>query len=138
MSFTLTQSQLEATETAILCEFISSDGAFGARAEDAARAEFNQLNEYDSLTPRSDLTPRERKMALEYLLQIQQKRDERIKARGCSDGRKQRAYLEKEDVSSPTLSFDSPIMSTAIDSHELRKVITGDIPGAYLQSKLSC
>ena len=63
------------------------------------------------------------------------KRDERIKARGCAFGRKQRGYLLKEDVSSPTVSFDSLIMSAAIDSHEMRKVITVDIPGAYLQSK---
>ena len=27
-------------------------------------------------------------------------------------------------------------MSAAIDSHEMRKVVTVDIPGAYLQSKL--
>ncbi len=57
---------------------------FGARAEDAIRAEFIQLNEYDCRTPKSDLIPRERKMALEYLLLIQQKRDGRIKARGIT------------------------------------------------------
>jgi len=66
---------------------------------------------------------------------IQEKRDGRIKARGCTDGRKQRGYLLKEDVSSPTVSFDSLIMSAAINSHEMRKVITVDIPGAHLQSK---
>ena len=61
---------------------------FGARAEDAVRAEFNQLNDYDCLTPRSDLNPTEKRSALEYLLMIQEKRDGRIKARGCADGRK--------------------------------------------------
>jgi len=39
---------------------------FGARAEDAIRAEFIHLNEYDCLTPKSDLTPRERIITLEY------------------------------------------------------------------------
>jgi len=67
---------------------------------------------------------------------IQQKRDGRIKARGCADGQKQRGYLEREDVISPTVSFDALIMSAAIDSHEMRKVVTVDIPGVYLQSKL--
>ena len=43
---------------------------FGARAEDAVRAEFNQLNDYDCLTPRSDLNPTEKRRALEYLLMI--------------------------------------------------------------------
>jgi len=40
------------------------------------------------LTTRSDLTKEEKKMALEYLMIIQQKRDGRIKARGCADGKK--------------------------------------------------
>ena len=82
---------------------------FGSRAEDAERAEFNQLNEYDCLTPWNDLTPRKRKTALEYLLLIQQKRNERMKARGCADGQKQRAYLEKADV---TLMHTSPVHGT--------------------------
>jgi len=75
-------------------------------------------------------------MALEYLMIIQEKRDGRIKARGCADGRKQRGYLLKEEVSSPTVSFDSLMMSSTIDSYEKRKIITVDISGAYLQSKL--
>jgi len=109
---------------------------FGARAEDAVRTEFRQLNDYDCLTPRSDLNSTEKRRALEYLMMIQEKRDGRVKTRSCADGRKQRGYLLKEDVSSPTVSFDSLIMSAAIDSHEMRKVVTVDIPGAYLQSKL--
>jgi len=59
---------------------------FGARAEDAVLTEFSQLNDYKCLTPRSDLTKKEKKMALEYLMIIQEKRDGRIKARGCADG----------------------------------------------------
>ena len=42
----------------------------------------------------------------------------------------------KEDVSSSTVSFDSLIMSVATDCNEMRKVVTVDIPGLYLQSKL--
>ena len=43
----------------------------------------------------------------------------------------------KEDASSPTVSYDSLILSCAIDAHEGRNVITADIPGAFLQSKLA-
>jgi len=116
--------------------FKASVKNFGARAEDAVLKEFSQLNDYNCLTPRRDLTKEEKKMALEYLMIIQEKRDGRIKATGCADGRKQRGYLLKEEVSSPTVSFDSLMMSSLIDSYEKRKVITVDIPGAYLQSKL--
>jgi len=75
---------------------------FGARAEDAVLKEFSQLNDCNCLTPRSDLTKEEKKMALEYLMIIQEKRERRIKARGRADGRKQRGYLLKEEVSSST------------------------------------
>jgi len=36
---------------------------------------------------------------------IKEKRDGKIKARGCVDGRPQRLYTNKEDMSSPTISI---------------------------------
>ena len=44
-----------------------------------------------------------RKEALNLITMIKEKRDGRVKARACADGRKQRKYISKEEVSSPTM-----------------------------------
>ena len=72
----------------------------------AAEEEFFQLDNYDCLETRSDLTLEQKRIALEYLMNVKKKRDGRIKAKGCADGRKQRGYILKEEVSSPTVSYD--------------------------------
>ena len=91
---------------------------FGSAGEEAVLNEFFQLNDYDCLEPRSDPMPDQKRIALEYLMTIKKKRDGKIKAIGCADGRKQRRYILKEEVSSPTVSYDSLILSCAIDAHE--------------------
>ena len=55
-----------------------------------------------------------------------------IKGRRCADGRKQQAWLSKEDTSSPTMSTEGLILSCMIDSMEGQEVATADIPGAFL------
>ena len=109
---------------------------FGAKAEHAVNKEFFQLDAYDCVQPRSDLSAEQRRKALEYIMTIKQKRNGVIKGRGCADGRKQRAYLIKDEVSSPTVSLDTLFLSVAIDSFEGRDVATVDVPGAFLQTKL--
>ena len=51
---------------------------YGSAAEEAVLKEFFQLDKYDCLEPRSDLTPDQKRMALEYLMNIKKKRDGRI------------------------------------------------------------
>ena len=109
---------------------------FGKKAENAVNKEFFQLNAYDCVEPRSDLTAEQRRKALEYIMTIKKKRNGTIKGRGCADGRKQRAYLIKDEVSSPTVSLDTLFLSIAIDSFEGRDVATVDVPGAFLQTEL--
>jgi hypothetical protein len=72
--------------------------------------------------------------ALAYLMFLKRKRTGKIKARGCADGRPQREYIGKEESSSPTVSLYSLMLTACIDSIENRKVVTADIPGAFLQS----
>jgi hypothetical protein len=43
--------------------------------------------------------------ALSYLMFLKRKRDGTVKARGCDDGRPQREYISKDDLSSPTVSI---------------------------------
>ena len=58
------------------------------------------------------------------------------KGRGCADGRKQRAYTNKEEASSPTVAIESVLLSCVIDAMEGRDVATIDIPGAFMQADM--
>ena len=64
---------------------------------------------------------------------LKRKRNEKVKARGCADGRPQRDYITKEESSSPTVSLYVLMASCLMDAIEGRMVITCDIPGAFLQ-----
>ena len=67
------------------------------------------------------------------LLALKHKRCGKTKGRGCADGRPQREYITKEDSRSPTVSLYALMGSCVMDAIEGRKVITVDIPGAFLQ-----
>jgi len=63
---------------------------------------------------------------------LKDKRDRSIKACGCADGRPQQQYTSKDEVSSPTLSLEAMILSSAIDAKKDRYVMLADILGAFL------
>jgi hypothetical protein len=65
---------------------------------------------------------------------LKEKADGKIKGRGCADGRKQRAYIDKSDAASPTVSIEAVFITSVIDALEGRDVATADIPGAYLHA----
>jgi hypothetical protein len=65
---------------------------------------------------------------------LKRKRDGTVKARGCADGRPQREYISKDESSSPTVSIYTLMASCLIDAIDDRKVVTCDIPGAFLQA----
>ena len=67
---------------------------------------------------------------------IKEKRCGKVKARACVDGRKQRRYIKKEDVSSPTVQQESIIISMMIDAKEKRDVAIADVVGAYLLANM--
>ena len=66
---------------------------------------------------------------------LTKKRCGKIKARACANGSKQRSYIPKEDVASPTVGTDSVFITSAIEVHEKRHVITKDIPGTFLHTE---
>jgi hypothetical protein len=45
--------------------------------------------------------------SLAYLMYLKRKRCGKIKGRGCADGRKQRAWTDKADSSSPTIATEA-------------------------------
>ena len=80
-----------------------------------------------------DLTWDIRKQALEYRMFLKRKRSRKMKGRGCANDCSQQEYITKEESSSPTVSLYALIGSCVMDALDDRKVITIDIPGAFLQ-----
>jgi hypothetical protein len=111
---------------------------FGKAGADAVVSEMKQLEIRKVFKPTnaSDLTRVQKKAALEYLMYLKQKRCGRIKGRGCADGRKQRLYKTKEETSSPTVTTEALFLTSLVDAEERRKVVTVDIPGAFMHSDM--
>jgi len=109
---------------------------FGKAGARAVVEEMKQLDCRKVIKPAaaSELAAEDKKRSLRYLMYLKQKRCGRIKGRGCADGRKQRLYKTKEETSSPTVSTEALFLSCVIDAKENRKVMTIDIPGAFMQS----
>jgi hypothetical protein len=80
---------------------------FGEAGSEAVLSELKQLHDRGVMEPRKgkELSFRERKNALKYLMFLKQKRCGKIKGRGCADGRPQRNYTTKEELSSPTVAI---------------------------------
>ena len=60
----------------------------------------------------------------------------RIKGLGCTDGRKQREFITKEESSAPTISTEALFLTFIIDALERRDVATTYIPGAFMQADM--
>jgi hypothetical protein len=111
---------------------------FGAQGSDAVTTELKQLHDRAVMQPvfSHSLSREEKQRSLAYLMFLKQKRSGKIKGRGCADGRKQRLYKNKADVSSPTVAIESVMLSCAIDAKEGRDVATCDVPGAFMQTDI--
>ena len=82
----------------------------------------------------SHLIKEENKEAITSQMFPTKKRDGRIKCRSCADGHVQRGKFEKQDAAYPTVATESIFITSAIDSHERRDVVTIYIPGAFLHA----
>ena len=80
---------------------------YGEKGVDSVLNELKQLHDRKVVEPKKLLTQAEKKAALHYLMFIKKKQRGRIKARGCTDGRKQREHTTKEEASSPTVAIES-------------------------------
>jgi Reverse transcriptase (RNA-dependent DNA polymerase)/Zinc knuckle len=111
---------------------------FGDRGTEAVLKELKQLHDRDVMEPMdsSKMSREDRYRALSYLMFLKEKRDGAIKGRGCADGRKQRAYISKEEASSPTVTTEAVFLTSVIDARERRDVATVDVPGAFMQADM--
>jgi Reverse transcriptase (RNA-dependent DNA polymerase) len=111
---------------------------FGEHGAEAVLKELKQLHDRNVMEPKkaSEMSREDRYQALSYLMFLKEKRDGVIKGRGCADGRKQRAYIPKEEASSPTISTEAVFLTSVIDAREQRDVATVDVPGAFMQADM--
>jgi hypothetical protein len=84
------------------------------------------------------MTTLEKKRAMESLIFLNKKRDgETVKAIMCANGSTQRAYISREEATSPTVSSKAIITTGVIDEKQSRDVMTLDIPNAIVQTKIA-
>ena len=69
-----------------------------------------------------------------YLLVLKAKKTGQVNGRGCADGRKQWAYTDKDEATSPTLATEALFRTAVNDGMEGRCVSVMDVPGAVLQA----
>jgi Reverse transcriptase (RNA-dependent DNA polymerase) len=104
----------------------------------AVADELKQLHDRLVMQPKhtKELRPEQRQDALAYLMFLKRKRSGKVKGRGCADGRKQRAWTNKEEASSPTIATEAVFLTAVIDALENRDVAIVDVPGAFMQADM--
>jgi hypothetical protein len=112
---------------------------WGEQAKVAISKEMKQLHWRNSYKPRHwhILTKKQKEQILESHIFIEEKRNGTIKARKVIGGNKQRDYITKEDVSSPTVTAEAVMLTCVIDAQEERDVAAVDIPNAFVQTVMS-
>ena len=80
----------------------------------------------------NQLSADQKKKAIASLMFLTEKQDGTIKARQCTDGRKKRAYTDKCNSASPTVSNEAIYITCAIDAKEKRDVAVVYLPDAFL------
>jgi hypothetical protein len=98
---------------------------WGEVAEQAITVEMKQLHWRNSYKPMHwhELTKAQKERILESHIFVEEKRDGKIKARKVVDSNKQRDYITKEDVSSPTVSAEAVMLTCVIDAVERRDLL---------------
>jgi hypothetical protein len=111
---------------------------FGELGRQAAHKEMKQLHDRVVFKPIliKDMTVLEKKRAMESLIFLAEKRDQTIKARTCANGSSQRAYVAREEATSPTAATDAILITGVIDAKQRRDVMTLDVPNAFVQTPI--
>ena len=69
-------------------------------------------------------------------MHFKKKRNEKNKGRSCADGQPQRKVYTKEELGSPTVATESVFITSTINAFENRDVVTVEMPGAFLHTKV--
>jgi Reverse transcriptase (RNA-dependent DNA polymerase) len=137
---TLWGEQPDFWEETIMTQYTLKKGLqqFGEKGTAAVSSELQQLVDREVMEPvhAGEMTPDKRSKALNYLMFLKEKRDGKVKGRGCADGRKQRVYIKKEYTSLPTVATEAVLLTCTIDAKEKRDVAFIDVPGAFMQTDI--
>ncbi len=112
---------------------------WGKDADLAITNEMKQLHWRNLYQPKHwhSLSKKQKDQILESHIFVEQKRNGKIKAQKVIGGDKQRDYITKEDVSSPTVSAEAVMLTCVIEAQENRDVAVIDIPNAFVQTVVS-
>jgi len=94
---------------------------FGGYAEPTAMKEMKSMSATD------------RKHVLESLTFLTEKIDRLIKGRHCANGNPQLQWMDREQVSSPTVMPESTMITSIIEAKENGDVAKSDITNAFIQ-----
>jgi hypothetical protein len=71
---------------------------------------------------------------LSSLVFLNEKKSRVIKAHSCANRNPQREHIVKEEAAASTGELESVFITSTIDAKESRKVVTVDLPGAFLHA----
>ena len=110
---------------------------FGEKWVAASKGEIIKLHVMDTWIPEDpDMLSRAGKVrALSHLMFLKEKRIGKVKGRAFVNRAPQRAYIRKEDASSPTVANEYLFITSVIAAHEKRFVRCYDVPGAFLHTE---
>ena len=110
----------------------------GSKAEEALHKEFLQQHNTNTFTPifERELSPEQIKNILDAISIIKEKRDGSIKGRTCANGKKQRLWKSKAELTSPTVCTDSVFITLMVDAYEGRATEVVDVSRAYLNAEI--
>ena len=93
---------------------------FGEKGIAAAEGDLTQLHAMDTWVPGdpSRLSRSEKVRALSSLMFLKENRSGKVKGRAYVNGAPQRAYIRKEDASSPTVANEYVFITSVIAAHE--------------------
>lgn len=111
---------------------------YGVKASKSIDKELNQIHLRKTFSPIDPkfLSQEKMKKVLESHLLIELKRDGNIKNLLVDGGNKQRDFLHKYDVGSPTISTERIFLTELINAQELRDVETCDLPNAFVKTEI--
>ncbi len=109
---------------------------FGERGETSVTKELDEFNKYGVFKPKHarDLSEEDKKKVLTSLIFLKEKKSGVIKVHSCANGNPQREHIAKEEVAAPTVALESVFITLTIDAKESKKVVTVDMPGAFLHA----
>ena len=110
---------------------------FGEKGIAAAKGNLTQLHVMETWVPGDPtmLSRSEKIKALSSLMFLKEKRSSKVKGRVCVNKAPHRAYIRKEDASSPTVENQSVFITSVIAAHEKRFVRYYDVPGAFIHTE---